>query len=125
MDIISYLQNKISQSYTEQIWTISTLGIYYGFIIVGSKFTEGVNQEHIRISIWVLLLLGLLFIISRHLIFEHYDKKLKQLLAESEHKSLLKTAKLQNFGEVFVRYSGVTMYCILLTTLAVAAHFSL
>ena len=60
MDIISFLQDRISQAYTEQIWVVSILGIYYTFLITkGDEISKFIKAIFLKISIWLFAVIGL------------------------------------------------------------------
>jgi hypothetical protein len=135
MDIISFLSDRISQAYAEQIWTVATLGVYYGFIIKyhdkiiefikSFKFKKTIKLIFIIVGIWVFAAIGIGFIISRHYIFEHYNDYLKQELIKNGYRSLVELPYPWDIGQSIANYSGVALYSLIILILAFIAFFSL
>jgi len=126
MEIVSFLQTKMAQAYAEQIWAVSILGIYYGFIITkGDLLIKALHPKIINFSIRLFSFMGVFFIIGRHLIYEHYNGYLTEILKRSGHRALFELTVLEMAGQVVVNYSGVIIYSGVILLLACAANFSL
>lgn len=128
MEIISFLQDRISQAYTEQVWTVATLGVFHGFIISNHDKITGIvknKSSYLKFSIIAFGVIGILFVVSRHFIFEHYNDFLKQELVKNGYQSLFDLTFLERIGQGIIYYSGVVIYSLVILILSLGAFFSL
>lgn len=130
MDIISFIQDRISQVYTEQMWTITILGIYYGFIIKNREtikefIKDNIKPVFVQIAIWAPFGIGFFFVLSRHFIFRYYNGYLKQEWEKEGHKILSELSTIENIGQIIVNWSGVVIYSLLILVLALFTFIAL
>ena len=122
MDTVSFLQDRISRAYQEQMWAVSLLGAFYGFMITkGNAIPGKVKPGLLRTGVWISSVLGVAFILSRHVIFAYYDRRLKEELTRAGGINLLQMTALENIGEFMVSLSGVILYSLIVAVLAYVA----
>lgn len=123
MDPLAFLQHRISQAYTEQIWMVAILAAFYAFLL---KQGPKPLQPHprlwagLRIGHWILAGLGILFVISRHWIYQFYNARLVELLVQNGHTELLLPTAWERLAQNVVAYSGVGFYCLIILSMAIA-----
>jgi hypothetical protein len=98
---------------TEQVWIVALLGGMNGFIIAQREvLTSAVGVPALVVTVVCASLVGVVFVLSRHLIYRHYDRLLTPQLDEASRR--IGRSKPLRAGRLTVRMSGVILYLLVI-----------
>jgi len=102
-------QQRMDKCTTEQFWMVALLGGMNGFIIAQKELLSlALGTTALVAAVVIASLVGVVFVLSRHLVYRHYDQAITPHLAEASKR--VGKSKLLRAGRIAVRYSGVIIY---------------
>jgi hypothetical protein len=114
-DFSGFFQKRIDTAYQEQTWAVVITGSMNAFI------ASHTNLLLDAFSIWLLVaaislvsFLAMAFVLSRHLIFMHYDQLLKSDLQKATARCLFPVRRVPKLYSLLARWSGVTLYLMII-----------
>ena len=123
-DFIGFFQDRISTAYKEQIWAVALVGSMNAFVVTQAKLLlECFDYWPVVLSVSFVSLLAVFFVWSRHSIYLYYDKCIKEKLPEVKNlnDSLCSFEWILTFCRFLVRWSGVTLYTLIIVGMVVTA----
>jgi hypothetical protein len=125
-DLLGFFQDRIASAYEEQRWAIALVGALNGFLAgYARRFLTGVRSWVLVAVVLLLSAFALLFVWSRHFIFMFYDGCAKMLLESTPYGMQCTADRLHPAMAFLARWSGVTLYSLIIIGLAVAAMMML
>jgi hypothetical protein len=119
---LSFFQNRITTAYQEQTWTVALVGSMNAFIASNATLlAKGFCLWILVAGITFLSFFALAFVWSRHRIFVHYDRCLKKELEQVSLASISSQSHIPRIQELLARWSGVTLYILIIVGLWVVA----
>jgi hypothetical protein len=110
---MSLYQRRMDKCTTEQFWIVALLGGMNGFIIAQKEaLTSAVGVPALVVAVVCASLVGIVFVLSRHSIYRHYDRMLAPHLDEVSRR--VARSKLMRAGRFAVRMSGVILYVLVI-----------
>jgi hypothetical protein len=102
-------QQRMDKCTTEQFWMVALLGAMNGFIISHKEaLTPALGTSELVAAVAMATLVGMVFVLSRHVVYRHYDQVLSPHLVEASNRML--HSKLLPAGRIAVRCLGVAIY---------------
>ncbi len=121
-DLLEFLQQRMAQAYTEQVWTVAIVAAMCGFVV--SKREKLIPWCGARLVSWGVrfaALLAVLFIWSRHGIYVYYNRVAGRLIASHAPVAMPQGNPLLDAAGMAVGWSGVLLYSALVLGSAWAA----
>ena len=120
-DLLSFMQTRMATAYREQLWAVTIIAALNAFIAThAAKLLGALPGWLIYLAASCLSLLALAFVWSRHFIYVHYDECAKAILAK-EASEFCQSKLVTPFRLVVTKYSGVTLYSLIILGLLVTA----
>jgi hypothetical protein len=115
---------RMSAAHQEQTWAVALVGGMNAFVAShAARLLKGFGPRVLQMAVGVISLFALGFVWSRHFIFMHYDDGVKAVLALDAAGSLSSPDRVPEFLSFMARWSGVTLYSLIISGLyAVAAR---
>ncbi len=115
--ILELIQQRMATSYNEQLWTVALVGSMSGFVITQvDRLVASVDYKKIRLGIWIVTSLCVLFILLRHGIYLHYNS-----IIDKEFSILKELSPTMTFLRYVVLSSGAILYTSITVGMATAA----
>lgn len=117
-EILGFIQNRMAAAYQEQTWAVALVGAMNAFIAShAGLLIKGFSFWVLFSGITLLSLFAVAFVWSRHCIFMHYDRCLKEELEKVSSDSICSPTHIPRFRERLARWSGVTLYTLIIAGL--------
>jgi hypothetical protein len=121
-DLLGFFRDRMASAYEEQMWAIALVGGLNGFLAAyAHRFPTGFRSWVLVAVVLLLSASALLFVWSRHFIFMFYDGCAKTLLEATPYGMQCTTDRARPVMAFLARWSGVTLYSLIIIGLAVAA----
>ncbi len=115
--ILELIQKRMATSYNEQIWAVALVGSMSGFVITQvDRLVASIDYKKIRLGIWIVTSLCVLFIILRHGVYWHYNS-----IIDKEFSILKELSPTMTFLRYVVLFSGAILYTSITAGMAIAA----
>ena len=120
-ELLSFMQTRMSTAYQEQVWAVALVGALNAFVAInGRKLRNAIWPWLIHSAVVVVSALALAFVWSRHIIYVHYDDCAKLMLSEAS-RTVCGPSWASPAGAWLARWSGVTLYSLIIVGLLVTA----
>ena len=122
LDLLGFYRDRMAKSYEEQVWAVALVGSMNGFIISQAQTLLRVLNPHTLVwGLYLIALVTLAFIWSRHGIFVYYDRLVKQIMADHSPIPLPSLTGLEAVATKIVGWSGVVLYTLLVIGMTYAS----
>ena len=116
-EILELIQKRMATSYNEQLWAVALVGSMSGFVITQvDRLVASIDYKKIRLGIWIVTALCVLFILLRHGIYLHYNS-----IIDKEFSILKELSPTMTFLKCVVLSSGALLYTSITVGMAIAA----
>ena len=104
-------------SYNEQLWALTLVTLMNGFVIMQvDQFLSSIGYKKIKLSIWIVTFLCIIFILLRHGVYWHYSS-----IIDQEYYILREFSPIKTFLRYVVLFSGMVLYTSMTIGVAIAA----
>jgi hypothetical protein len=115
VEYLGFFQERMATAYQEQTWAVALVGGMNAFVAShASRLLKAFKHWFLQVAVGVVSLFALGFVWSRHFIFMHYDDSVKALLALDAAGSLCSPDKVPESLSLMARWSGVTLYSLII-----------
>jgi hypothetical protein len=122
VDYLSFFQDRMARAYEEQMWAVALVGGMNAYVGSQAKqLLRSFKYSTAVIGVAITSLAALAFVVSRHLIFVHYDRQLRTLLSAAGNALINVQNSVPACYETVARYSGVLFYTMVITGMALIA----
>lgn len=120
LELLNIVQQRMTTSYNEQLWTVALAASMSGFLITqADRLIASIDYKIIRIGIWIVTSLCVLFIILRHGVYLHYSS-----LLDNELPTLKDLSTTMTIIRYMVLSSGMLLYTSITVGMAIAADLT-
>jgi len=120
-ELLEFMQGRMATAYHEQVWAVALVGALNAFVAANApKLRNAIWPWLIHLAVVVVSAVALAFVWSRHLIYVHYDDCAKLMLSEAA-RTARGTSWTSPAGAWLARWSGVSLYSLLILGLLVTA----
>lgn len=121
-ELLGFFQNRMATAYQEQTWAVALAGAMNAFIAShAGLLLDGFSFWVLAAGISLLSLFALAFVWSRHCIFMHYDRCVKKELEKESSDAIRSRSDIPKHRERLARWSGVTLYALIIGGLWIIA----
>ncbi len=121
-ELLGFFQDRMKTAYQEQTWVVALVGAMNAFIASNSEpLAKGFDCWVLVTGITLFSLFAVAFVWSRHRIFVHYDVFVKEILEKVSSGSIRTAIHIPRVYELMARWSGVTLYTLIILGLWVVA----
>ena len=116
-EILELIQTRMATSYNEQIWAVALVGSMSGFVITQvDRLIASIDYKKIKLGVWIVTFLCVLFILLRHGVYLHYSS-----IIDQEYSILKELSPTMTFLRWVVLSSGALLYTSITVGMAIAA----
>lgn len=117
-ELLDLIQTRMATSYNEQLWAVTLVSSMNGFLITQvDRIIASINFKRIRLGIWTVTILCVLFILLRHGIYLHYSS-----IIDQEYSILKELSPVMTVSRWVVSSSGALLYSCITVGMTIAAH---
>jgi len=115
-EILELIQKRMTTSFNEQLWAVALVASMSGFVIMQvDRLVASIDYKKIRLGIWIVTSLCVLFILLRHGVYLHYNS-----IIDQEFSILRELSPTMTFLRYVVLSSGVLLYTSFTVGMAIA-----
>jgi len=116
-EFLELIQTRMATSYNEQLWAVALVGSMNGFVITQvDRLIASIDYKRIKLGIWIVTTLCVLFILSRHGVYLHYSS-----IIDQEYSILKELSPTMTFFRWAVLSSGALLYTCITVGMTIAA----
>jgi hypothetical protein len=121
-ELSGFFQHRMTAAYQEQMWAVALIGAMNAYVARdAASLVRAFPLWALEVGVGALSLLAIGFVWSRHRIFTHYDRRLKDELGWAASPTAASPSRSQRRNESLARWSGVTFYILVILALCVVA----
>ena len=124
MEIIQLFQSRMDKCQAEQFWAMALFASMTGFIILKNKMlVKSISYTLLQWGIIITGIFSILYIISRHFIYIHYDLLVNNIILSDKNISGYITNNPDFVFKILSLSSGVLFYIVICAGMALASIF--
>ena len=122
VDLLGYCLDRMGRAYEEQIWAVALVGAMAAVVISQSESVIHAARYWILIAgLWATSVLAMVFVWSRHFIFDHYNSLARRIIDDSASGSLIPPDGASTTATWLAKWSGVSLYTLIIAGMTIVA----
>jgi hypothetical protein len=122
VDMLGFCLDRMGRAYEEQVWAVALVGAMAALVISQAERVLVTARYWILIAgLWATSALAMVFVWSRHFIFDYYKGLSRTIIGRDASLSLIPTDGVSPLAAWLAKWSGVSLYTVIIAGMTIMA----